>query len=139
MPGEKSLRKWFWGYIALTCLLTLFEFVTSGHYRKWVILYGGIGGWCFGLGMETLNRKDKIEVYNIGLISQSVLYVVPLVFSDSLLLLVNAIRTGPIWLLFAALYMVLMQAGIIWYLSRSLEVQKPDRQPRSQHEHRLDL
>jgi len=129
--SENRLRNRFLGYIALTCLLTLFEFMTAGQYRKWVILCGIIGGWCYGLGMEVLlrNLKNEIEVYNIGLISRSVLYVVPLVFSDSLLLFVNAIRSNSIWLLFSALYMVVMQVGVIWYLSSSLELRKLNGKP----------
>jgi hypothetical protein len=102
------------GYIAITILWALAEWMTDGQYRVWFILFGGSLGFGIGLGTESFRATD--EILSVKIISRATLYVVPLVFCDSLLLLINSLRTNSFIILLISIYMILSQMICIFFI-----------------------
>lgn len=106
-------------YVLIVILWTLAEWVTGGQYRVWLVLFGGSLGFGIGLGIETFRTNE--EELSIKLISRATLYVVPLAFCDSLLLLMDGYRVNSYMLIWASIYMTASQILLLIFIASTLQ------------------
>jgi hypothetical protein len=117
MTMSRKLHLRYIVYITIVILWALAEWMTEGQYRVWFILFGVSWGFGIGLGIESFRAIEEIP--SLKIISRATLYIVPLGFCDSLLLLINSLKTDSFITLLISIYMILSQIICIFLILHS--------------------
>lgn len=106
------------GYSIGVIAWTLCESVTGGKYRAILLAWGVLVGVIVGAAIESRACAESTAgshtSFSARVLSRASIYVLPLVFSDSILVLTH---TFPqVWGVATASYMLLVQAAVLVYL-----------------------
>ncbi|MCE5314371.1 MAG: hypothetical protein ABFD49_04715 [Armatimonadota bacterium] len=117
-----SPRAMFALYAAMAVALEVFEFTTAGCYRRMALVFALIAGFGFGHAIEyarwqLVENESRPLHISKRVLSRSSLYVVPLLFSDSLLLLTRLNSTAFV---VAPIFILAVQIGFLLYIWKTI-------------------
>lgn len=104
-------------YVILVVIWTIAQLVTDGAYFPYLTLAGIITGYSVGIGIESRRLGLETEESISRVISRGALYALPFGLSGSLLGLTRFGSNSTAML--GAVFMLVVQVGVIVYLSRT--------------------
>lgn len=112
------LDQWrFVTYVILVVIWTIAQLVTDGAYFPYLTLAGIITGYSVGMGIESRRLGFETLESISRVISRGALYALPLGLSGSVLGLTK-LGSNSMGML-AVVFMLVVQVGVIVYLSRT--------------------